>query len=103
MYQQFWFQQLRAWSVAVALGCVLLTTGCNQTTTPEAIVSSPSPSPSAIATVSPVASPTSQGDSKEPVQFTELARLEGKATVVMVVKGAPITLEIDGTNAPITA
>jgi peptidyl-prolyl cis-trans isomerase B (cyclophilin B) len=29
--------------------------------------------------------------------------LEGKATVVMTVKGAPITIELDGTNAPITA
>ena len=85
MYQQLWFQQLRAWSMALALGCVLLTTGCNQTATPEAILGSPSPSPSAsaIATASPIASPTSQSDSKEPVQFPELARLEGKATVVM--------------------
>jgi peptidyl-prolyl cis-trans isomerase B (cyclophilin B) len=33
----------------------------------------------------------------------DLARLEGKATVVMTVKGAPIEIEIDGTNAPITA
>lgn len=32
-----------------------------------------------------------------------LRRLEGKATVVMVVKGSPIVMEIDGTNAPITA
>ncbi|MDP5016928.1 peptidylprolyl isomerase [Anabaena sp. UHCC 0187] len=33
----------------------------------------------------------------------DLPRLEGKATVVMTVKGAPITIEVDGTNAPITA
>lgn len=32
-----------------------------------------------------------------------LPRLEGKATVVMTVKGEPITIEIDGENAPITA
>ncbi|QKQ77780.1 peptidylprolyl isomerase [Nostoc sp. TCL240-02] len=32
-----------------------------------------------------------------------LPRLEGKATVVMTVKGQPITIEVDGTNAPITA
>jgi peptidyl-prolyl cis-trans isomerase B (cyclophilin B) len=35
--------------------------------------------------------------------FKELPRLEGKATVVMLVKGSPITIEVDGTNAPITA
>lgn len=35
--------------------------------------------------------------------MNNLPRLEGKATVVMTVKGAPITIEVDGTNAPITA
>ena len=103
MYQQLWFQRLRTWSMALALVGVLLTTGCNQNVTPEAIAGSPSPSPSASPTTTPTPSPTSQSDSKEPVQFPELARLDGKATVVMVVKGTPITLEIDGTNAPITA
>jgi peptidyl-prolyl cis-trans isomerase B (cyclophilin B) len=33
----------------------------------------------------------------------DLPRLEGKATVVMTVKGSPITIEVDGNNAPITA
>ena len=33
----------------------------------------------------------------------DLPTLTGKATVVMTVKGAPITIEVDGTNAPITA
>ena len=103
MYQQLWLQRLRTWSMALALVGVLLTTGCNQNVTPEAIAGSPSPSPSASPTTTPTPSPTSQSDSKEPVQFPELARLDGKATVVMVVKGTPITLEIDGTNAPITA
>jgi peptidyl-prolyl cis-trans isomerase B (cyclophilin B) len=32
-----------------------------------------------------------------------LPSLEGKATVVMTVKGSPIEIEIDGRNAPITA
>ncbi|MBF2026695.1 MAG: peptidylprolyl isomerase [Oscillatoriales cyanobacterium C42_A2020_001] len=32
-----------------------------------------------------------------------LPKLNGKATVEMVVKGETITLEIDGTNAPVTA
>ncbi|WP_100900375.1 peptidylprolyl isomerase [Nostoc flagelliforme] len=35
--------------------------------------------------------------------ITDLPRLEGKATVVVTVKGSPITIEVDGTNAPITA
>ena len=33
----------------------------------------------------------------------DFPRLEGKATVVMTVKGSPITIELDGANAPITA
>lgn len=32
-----------------------------------------------------------------------LPRLEGKATVIMTVKGSPITIELDGINAPITS
>lgn len=32
-----------------------------------------------------------------------LPRLEGKATVIMTVNGSPITIEIDGENAPVTA
>lgn len=35
--------------------------------------------------------------------LTELPRLEGSATVVLQVNGAPIAVEVDGTNAPITA
>ncbi len=105
MHQQLWVRQLRTWCLVTALGCLLLTTGCNKTTAPDAIASSPTASPS----VTPSASPTNSAENKdekkgnEPVQFPELARLEGKATVVMTVKGAPITLELDGTNAPVTA
>jgi peptidyl-prolyl cis-trans isomerase B (cyclophilin B) len=54
----------------------------------ESISLSPSPSPAVVAASS---------------QFSNLPRLEGKATVVITVKGAPITIELDGKNAPITA
>jgi peptidyl-prolyl cis-trans isomerase B (cyclophilin B) len=36
-------------------------------------------------------------------QVNNLPKLEGKATVVLKVKGSPITIELDGANAPITA
>lgn len=36
-------------------------------------------------------------------QIDQLPKLEGKATVVLTVKDSPITIEVDGTNAPITA
>jgi peptidyl-prolyl cis-trans isomerase B (cyclophilin B) len=35
--------------------------------------------------------------------MNNLPRLEGTATVVITVQGAPITIEVDGDNAPVTA
>jgi len=35
--------------------------------------------------------------------FENLPRLEGSATVIVTVNGAPITIEVDGEKAPITA
>lgn len=56
---------------------------------------------------SPTFSPT-QTTSVTPTQASnplmkDLPVLEGKATVVMTVNGSPITIQVDGTNAPITA
>ena len=67
--------------------------GCS----PEQAASLSSPSSSATQTNS--VSPT-QASSP---QMKDLPVLQGKATVVMTVKGSPITIEVDGTNAPITA
>ena len=36
-------------------------------------------------------------------KYQNLPKLNGKATVVMMVNGSPITIELDGVNAPITA
>lgn len=49
------------------------------------------------------ATSVSQTSSESIPGITDLPRLEGKATVVMTVKGSPITIEVDGTDAPITA
>ncbi|GAA6616754.1 peptidylprolyl isomerase [Scytonema sp. NUACC26] len=54
-------------------------------------------------TANPETTPESENTSESIPGFKELPRLEGKATVVMIVKGSPITIEVDGTNAPITA
>jgi peptidyl-prolyl cis-trans isomerase B (cyclophilin B) len=70
----------------------LMLGGC---TPDQASVSSPT---SPAQTTSPT-TPTTQTSSpqmKSPV-------LEGTATVVMTVNGSPITIEVDGTNAPVTA
>lgn len=45
-------------------------------------------------------SPTTQASIP---QMKNLPVLEGEATVVMTVKGQPITIKVDGTDAPITA
>ncbi|KYC43572.1 peptidylprolyl isomerase [Scytonema hofmannii PCC 7110] len=54
-------------------------------------------------TVNSATTPVSENASESIPGLKELPRLEGKATVVMTVKGSPITIEVDGTNAPITA
>jgi peptidyl-prolyl cis-trans isomerase B (cyclophilin B) len=56
-----------------------------------------SPSESAPRTASPAPPP---GATPAPAK---LARLNGKATVVLTVNGKPITIEVDGLNAPVTA
>lgn len=80
---------IKHWLVSIFLIGTLLIGGC-------AADSSTSNSPRESATAAPISQ--SNGD-----PTGNLARLEGKATVVMVVKGQPITIEVDGTHAPITA
>src|SRR6478672_8737998 len=91
--------KIQRWLFSILIIGALFVAGCgsspvaNSTPTSnpasgENISLSPSPSPAAVAASS---------------QFSNLPRLEGKATVVMTVKGSPITIELDGTNAPITA
>ncbi|MEG4068968.1 peptidylprolyl isomerase [Microcoleus sp. Pol11C2] len=91
--------KIQRWLFSLLIIGTLFVAGCSSSpvanSTPtsnpasgENISLSPSPSPAAVAASS---------------QFSNLPRLEGKATVVMTVKGAPITIELDGTNAPITA
>lgn len=82
----------RHWFVSLIIAGALLIGGC---TTPQnnsaASPSSPNEATSVV---------TTQANSP---QMTNLPRLEGKATVVMTVKGSPITIEVDGTDAPVTA
>lgn len=95
--------KIQRWFISLLIIGALFVGGCgsspvaNSTPTPnpasgENISLSSSPSPSSSPAVVAAGS-----------QFSNLARLQGKATVVMTVKGAPITIELDGTNAPITA
>lgn len=82
---------VRHWLISLFLVGALLAGGC----TSQQASSQFSTDPSATETAPVTSSPASQTET--------LPRLEGKATVEMVVKGSPITIEVDGTNAPVTA
>ncbi len=114
MYNSVQFRQIRIWLMATLAIAVITTTGCTQNDTSSASVGSSaspvaSPAPSASATPSPTTASAndlklSDGATSQAAKlYPNLARLEGKATVVMTVKGTAITLDIDGANAPITA
>jgi peptidyl-prolyl cis-trans isomerase B (cyclophilin B) len=82
------------WLTSLLLIGALLTGGCtaqNRSDTSAA-------SPSAIETATQSAAPPTAG-----TQFSNLPRLVGEATVEIVVKGSPITLQVKGKDAPITA
>jgi peptidyl-prolyl cis-trans isomerase B (cyclophilin B) len=92
--------------VLVIVGALALG-GCS---TQQSVSKATSPA----STATPIATETSSRASTEATSVSEttsesipgmkdLPRLEGQATVVMTVKGSPITIEVDGTNAPITA
>lgn len=74
------------------ISLLILISGCN------------SPSDSGSATLPTDTTPaTPPPGALSPTPTTELPRLDGKATVVLQVKGQPITIEVDGTAAPVTA
>jgi peptidyl-prolyl cis-trans isomerase B (cyclophilin B) len=85
-------------SVLMLAGC----TGAAQNTAQDAQSPAITPSPVESLAASPAPSET-PGSSGAAVQFNNLPRLNGEATVELVVKGAPITIQVDGNNAPITA
>jgi len=80
-------KSLRSVLVAVVLLMSLVLGSC---TSQSASQASPSPTPLPLA-------------QSPDLPLGSLPRLEGKATVELVVKGGTIAIEVDGTNAPITA
>jgi peptidyl-prolyl cis-trans isomerase B (cyclophilin B) len=99
----------RSW-VVVALAIVVMTTatGCNDDAGTAAGSANPKTSPSSSATASPASSPAATTGKVVNIdavrkQFPGLPTLSSKATVQLTVKGQPITIELDGENAPISA
>lgn len=83
---------MRNWLLPFLLIATLIMGGCAAT----------SPDLPSDAKNTPDGNSTSVSQSRS-LPMSSSPRLEGKATVVMVVNGAPITIEVDGINAPITA
>ncbi|WP_088894127.1 peptidylprolyl isomerase [Leptolyngbya ohadii] len=89
--------RFRRWFTACLLVSFMLLSSCAGQNQTQENTSSASPTPAETVTPAPTAT-----NSLSP-QFSKLPRLNGEATVEMVVKGSPITIRIDGANAPITA
>ena len=80
--------KIRQWIISVMLLSTLVMGGCaqQQTTSPPANLPTEPPLTTQV-----------------PDALSNLPRLEGTATVQMVINDRPVTIEVDGTNAPITA
>jgi peptidyl-prolyl cis-trans isomerase B (cyclophilin B) len=92
--------KLTHWVISGLLVSVLAIAGCTQSNAPtDTTAGSPSvPESTELASPSPAAE-VAEVDG----QFSNLPRLTGEATVQLVVKGSPITIQVDGADAPITA
>lgn len=65
---------------------------------------SAAPDSASTATATSVSNASAQAvpGAENPAPNAQLLKLKGMATVVLTVKGKPITIEVDGTNAPVT-
>ncbi|NET28273.1 peptidylprolyl isomerase [Okeania sp. SIO1I7] len=78
-------RKISQWLLSLIIVVTLLVTGCTATSVPNTEVS------------------TLSSQTTLDAKYSSLPKLNGKATVVMTVNSSPITIEVDGTNAPITA
>jgi len=79
-------RKIGQWLLPLFIVVTLLVTGCSATSVSNGEVSTPPSSQIQLA-----------------AKYSYLPKLNGKATVVMTVNASPITIEVDGINAPITA
>lgn len=88
-------QKVHRWFLSLLLVGAIFLGGC---TAPANTPTASTAATSTDAADSVAATPVQSADAQ-----ASLPRLTGKATVEMTVKGSPIAIEIDGTDAPITA
>lgn len=87
--------------VALVIVSVLMLSGCS---TKEFTTNSSSASTATEANAqAAITEKALVSEERSETGMQDLPRLEGKATVVMTVKGSPITIDVDGVDAPITA
>lgn len=86
--------KIRQWLLSILLACALIVAGCDGSATQSAT------SDNVNAVGDPTVSPVTQAQNSP---MSNLPKLEGKATVEMTVNGSLVTIEVDGTSAPITA
>ena len=91
--------RIQRWLFSLLIIGALFVGGCGSSPSAN---STPTPNPASAESISLSPSPSGAVQTASS-QFSNLPRLQGKATVVMTVKGGPISIELDGTNAPITA
>lgn len=82
------------WCMLLALVMGLTVSGCAQTTADPSSTS---------ANRSPAGQVVASAAMSMRLRPTDFAQLKGKATIQMVVNGSPITIEVDGDAAPVTA
>ncbi|MGD1804150.1 peptidylprolyl isomerase [Dapis sp. BLCC M126] len=80
-------RKISQWLLPLFVVVTFLVTGCTPTSVPNTEVSTPTPS----------------SQTQLAANYSYLPKLNGKATVVMIVNSSPVTIEVDGINAPITA
>lgn len=83
---------IRTFTLTLAAVLALWLGGCGSAATIETPTAETPPDPGATETVATA-----------PIAAENLPRLEGTATVELVVNGSPILMQVDGVNAPITA
>jgi len=97
--------KIRRFFVSLVILGALIVGGCTGQQT-AANTTSPTASATEVTSASTTATETASvttAQVESAPQTKDLPRLDGKATVVMTVKGSPITIEVDGTDAPISA
>ena len=88
---------IRGWLWLLSLVALVMVTGCGSPSTGDSMDAQNTTPPGSSQRAASISATNNSSI------MSNLSRLEGKATIVMTVNGSPITIEVDGEAAPITA